>query len=317
MRGLVDPGEVGDGGLDVAAARGDGAAGAAEDGARHRVGAGAGDVGEADGARGAGYGVGDVAEAVGDVDDLVAARHRVVGGDRVHQGRVRVGELAEGGEVVEDGVEDVGREEDVVLFADRAAEVGGEGGDEAGGVARDRGEAEPHAGGAGAAAEGEDLVEGAGRRGVEAVEEVGAVARDLGGGVGGEAPDAAAVVVGAGGGSDALGCQHGVERGREERAEVEEAAGRFRPAAEGVVDDEEVVGLGEDLDRGDAEVAQAAAAPLDLDPGMRGGEARDVGGERLVAARVVPGDAAEPGHRHALAVRSTRRSAVVSVADAG
>ena len=203
---------------------------------------------------------------------------------------------------------------------DRRAEVGREAGDEAGGIALTGGQRQPFAGLPRGCPEREHLVETPRRR-VEAerAEKVRPVARHLRRRIGRERPDPAEVV-GAGRRPDALALEHGEELRREQRAEVAEAAGRPRPAAEGMIDDDEVELLRQHLDRLDAEIAEAPPRPGDLDVGMEGGEKRRPLRQRIVAAWMVPGDAAEPaGHRllpaaRAAVTRATTGVPVVSVA---
>ena len=202
-----------------------------------------------------------------------------------------------------------------------SARIGCEARDEAGGVALAGRQRQPLPCLPRRLADRDHLVEAA-RRTVEAelAEEVRPVARDLRGGVGGQRPDAAEIV-GAGRRADALFFEHGEERRRKERAEIAEAPGRLRPPAERVVDDDQVELLGEHFHRLDAEVAEAPPRPRHLDVGMERGEERGALRQRIEAARVVPGHAAETaGHAvldarlRAATTRATTGVPVVSVA---
>src|SRR3546814_5473785 len=64
-----------------------------------------------------------------------------------------------------------------------------------------------------------------------------------------------------------------------------------------MIDDDEVDAVGEHVDRGFAEIPQAAPLPAHLDIRTRRAEAGERSRQRVVAARVVPGDVLEPRWR--------------------
>ena len=131
----------------------------------------------------------------------------------------------------------------------------------------------------------EDGVPGAGRLGEQVVSH----GRHLAGPVRGEAPLAAAVLVGGVGRPDRVGGELAERHLVEQLLERRQAARARHRADEGVVDDEQVVGARELLERLVAEREQRAPVPLDGDPGALTPQRR-ARLERPHAAAVIPAD---------------------------
>ena len=128
----------------------------------------------------------------------------------------------------------------------------------------------------------------------EALEQVGPVGADVPGGVDREPPEVPLPLVARVARPDGASGLVGDEVAVEQLVERQQRSGRDDLAEVRMVEDEQVVLLGQDRDRGVGERLQRTGSPVDPDPGL-GLEARRGREQRVAPALVVPGDALELG----------------------
>ena len=111
--------------------------------------------------------------------------------------------------------------------------------------------------------------------------------------------------------ADAVADHRGDDVASDDRRDIDEAAGRGAMADEGMVEHDEIIELGQHVDRLLAELLQAAALPDDLDVGIGGLESRHIRRKAVEAARMIPGNAAngtKRSHDFVLSLRGGKGS---------